>query len=130
MNRNYRKIVIDILKIIISLLAVWFVLSKIDTAQLGSVIAGIRWPWLILAALFFILSKLVSALRLNIFFRDINVLITEKSNIRLYLLGMFYNLFLPGGIGGDGYKIWLLRKEGSQSVRKLTAAIIFDRING
>lgn len=130
MNRKYRKILTDILKIIISLLAVWFVLSKIDTTQLGEVVTGVKWYWLLTAAIFFILSKLISALRLNIFFRDIGVMITEKSNIKLYLLGMFYNLFLPGGIGGDGYKIWLLKKKGSQSVRKLTAAIIFDRING
>jgi glycosyltransferase 2 family protein len=37
--------------------------------------------------------------------------IPEKHIIQLYLLGIYYNLFLPGGIGGDGYKIYLLKQK-------------------
>ncbi|MDO8993007.1 MAG: lysylphosphatidylglycerol synthase transmembrane domain-containing protein, partial [Daejeonella sp.] len=46
------------------------------------------------------------------------------------LLGMFYNLFLPGGIGGDGYKIFLLRKKFEIKGRRLFQAIFFDRLSG
>ena len=43
---------------------------------------------------------------------------------------MFYNLFLPGGIGGDGYKIFLLRKKFKIKGRRLFQAIFFDRLTG
>lgn len=43
---------------------------------------------------------------------------------------MFYNLFLPGGIGGDGYKIFYLRKRMEVKGRKLFQAIFFDRLSG
>jgi uncharacterized membrane protein YbhN (UPF0104 family) len=43
---------------------------------------------------------------------------------------MFYNLFLPGGIGGDGYKIFLLRKKFEIKGRRLLQAIFFDRLSG
>jgi uncharacterized membrane protein YbhN (UPF0104 family) len=43
---------------------------------------------------------------------------------------MFYNLFLPGGISGDGYKIWLLKRTGSHSIKQITVAVLLDRING
>lgn len=55
---------------------------------------------------------------------------SEGENIRLYLLGMFYNLFLPGGIGGDAYKVWLLHRLRYATVKPLAEAVLLDRING
>jgi hypothetical protein len=83
-----------------------------------------------MATLMFILSKIFSSYRLNVFFRNIGSGLTEKSNLRLYLLGMYYNLFLPGGIGGDGYKIYLLNKNFGVKAKKLFWAVLLDRVNG
>jgi uncharacterized membrane protein YbhN (UPF0104 family) len=43
---------------------------------------------------------------------------------------MFYNLFLPSGIGGDGYKIYLLNKSHNAKVSKLITATLLDRLSG
>jgi len=43
---------------------------------------------------------------------------------------MFYNLFLPGGIGGDGYKIYLLKKSHNAKVSRLITATLLDRLSG
>jgi uncharacterized membrane protein YbhN (UPF0104 family) len=43
---------------------------------------------------------------------------------------MFYNLFLPGGIGGDGYKVYTLQKNFKIPVKSLIGAILLDRISG
>jgi uncharacterized membrane protein YbhN (UPF0104 family) len=43
---------------------------------------------------------------------------------------MYYNLFLPGGIGGDGYKIYLLNKKYQIKAKKLFWAVFLDRVNG
>jgi uncharacterized membrane protein YbhN (UPF0104 family) len=43
---------------------------------------------------------------------------------------MFYNLFLPGGIGGDAYKVILLNRRQNHPAKKLTAAVLLDRISG
>jgi len=53
-----------------------------------------------------------------------------RFNFRLYLLGIFYNLLLPGGIGGDGYKIYLLHKTYKFPAKKVFWAIAFDRLSG
>jgi uncharacterized membrane protein YbhN (UPF0104 family) len=78
----------------------------------------------------FAASKLVSAIRLNIYFSNIELKLSQISNVKLYWLGMFYNLFLPGGIGGDAYKVVVLKRKYSQSARSLTAAVLLDRISG
>jgi glycosyltransferase 2 family protein len=110
--------------------ALYFVIRKIDVTQVIGLYSQSNVLFIIIALIFFALSKLISAYRLNIYFRSIEVSISEKTNIQLYLLGMFYNLFLPGGIGGDGYKVYLLQKQYNTGTKKLIGAVLSDRISG
>ena len=89
-----------------------------------------NWLWLSLAVILLMLSKLFSAFRLNIYFRNIHIHLTEWRNIKLYWLGMFYNLFLPGSISGDAYKVVLLKKKYDSSYKKTSAAVLLDRFSG
>ena len=47
----------------------------------------------------------------------------------LFLIGMFYNQFLPGGTGGDIIKSYLLLKETDRKAGALLA-VVFDRLIG
>jgi len=118
------------LKIGLSVAALWYVFTKIDIREVLHIFGNVHYGWLVAATLLFIVSKVFSAFRLNVFFRGIGSGLSEHSNLRLYLLGMYYNLFLPGGIGGDGYKIYLLNKLNKVKVKKLFWAVLLDRING
>ncbi|RAI95266.1 lysylphosphatidylglycerol synthase transmembrane domain-containing protein [Algoriphagus yeomjeoni] len=118
------------LKLLLTGLALFLVFRKIDTDQLWQITKTINWFWLIPAILTFVLSKLFTAFRLNLYFKNIGLHISEKLNIKLYLVGMFYNLFLPGGIGGDGYKVYLLNKHFQTPVKSLVQASLLDRLGG
>lgn len=127
MTKNILK---TALKLILTGLALFLVFRKIDTTQLWFLTQSIHWIWLFPAVLMFVLSKVLTALRLNLFFRNIGLSISEKLNFELYLVGMFYNLFLPGGIGGDGYKVYLLHKHYKTSVKSLLQSALLDRLGG
>jgi uncharacterized membrane protein YbhN (UPF0104 family) len=114
----------------ITLLALWYVFSRVDLQSVLQVMGRADLRWLLPALLLFILSKIVAALRLNICFRATGLSLSEGYNLKLYLLGMFYNLFLPGGIGGDGYKIWLLNKKEEVSAGNIFRAVLADRLSG
>jgi len=118
------------LKILITVLCLWYVSRKINWLLTWQLLEKSNKWWLIIAAVLFTFSKIVSSYRLNIYFRNIDVNLSEPSNLKLYWLGMFYNLFLPGGIGGDAYKVILLNRQQKQSAKKLTAAVLLDRISG
>jgi len=75
-------------------------------------------------------SIVIASSRLNGFFKGVGLILSERYNFRLYLLGLFYNLFLPGGVGGDGYKIYFLRRKFTIKGRKLLSAVFFDRLSG
>lgn len=130
MKIRLSKPVTTILKIALSLGALIFVFSKINFGDVISIYSRSNIWLLLVAVILFAVSKAVAAFRLNVFFRQTGVQISERYNLRLYLLGMFYNLFLPGGIGGDGYKIYHLHKKSGIKARKIFWAVLFDRVNG
>lgn len=111
-------------------MALYFVIRKINVADIASLYSSANVGFLFLALSAFVLSKLISAFRLNLYFRAIELNLKENTNIELYMLGMFYNLFLPGGIGGDGYKIYLLQKNYQTGTKKIFGAVLTDRISG
>jgi len=119
-----------VLKILISLAALVYVFSKIEIKQVLQIAAGSNFFLLFIALTLFVVSKTIAALRLNHFLRATGIIISELYNLRLYLLGMFYNLFLPGGIGGDGYKIYLLNRMQNVKAGKIFWAVLIDRLSG
>ena len=119
-----------LLKIAVTAACLWYVFCKIDFAKAGTALQNSNWFYLFFALLAFIISKLFSSIRLNIYFRNIRIHLPEWQNIKLYWLGMFYNLFLPGSISGDAYKVILLAKKYNVPYRKTTTAVLLDRFSG
>src|SRR3982750_1599808 len=125
-----RRIIKLLFKIGITILCFWYISTKIDFTKAFDAFKKANWFFLVAALIFFILSKLLSAFRLNIYFRNIRLSIPELTNIKLYWLGMFYNLFLPGAISGDAYKVILLNRRYKTSYKKTSAAVLLDRFSG
>ncbi len=118
------------LKLLISLALLWFIIQQIDIKRVIATLASINIFYFIVGFLLYNLSKFISAIRLNYYFKEIGIDLPFWHNLRLYYLGMFYNLFLPGGIGGDGYKAYLLKKHYKKKLGPILKALLFDRISG
>lgn len=119
-----------VVQIVFTVGALAIVLTKTNLDQLWSIISSANPAYLLGAILFFNLSKLINAFRLNRYFTAIDLHLSGWYNLKLYYLGMFYNLFLPGGIGGDGYKIYVLKKHHGLKVVNIFSAVFWDRISG
>lgn len=123
------------LQVAVSVGLVALVLRQIDMTLASDLLRHVRqtaWaaPLASVALLLFNASKVVSALRLNTYQEHRAIYIHQKENLRLYYAGMFLNLFLPGGIGGDGYKILVLRRRTAVPVMTLLQTTLADRANG
>jgi len=118
------------IKIILSLALLWFVLGQIDPDRLLGLLHRYDPWWLIIAFVLYNLSKIIASFRLNYYFKDLGLRLSQWQALRLYYVGMFYNLFLPGGVGGDGYKIYLLQKYHNPGYKPLVAATLLDRLSG
>lgn len=117
-------------KIVLSAAILWYISSKIDVTEIGRAIARTNKWWVLLALLIYSISQVAASFRLNTLFRLIPVNISQISNLKLYWLGLFYNLFLPGGVGGDGFKVYLLNHYLKVPVKRSLGAIFADRLSG
>ncbi|MDX1314550.1 MAG: lysylphosphatidylglycerol synthase transmembrane domain-containing protein [Eudoraea sp.] len=125
-----KKVITTALKLLASAVLLYFVFSKIQLQDVLRTIRETNPLFLFLALLAFVASKFMAAFRLNAYLHQLEVLLTHISNLKLYLLGMFYNLFLPGGIGGDAYKGYVLKKEYGIKTRRVVAIMVLDRLSG
>jgi len=119
-----------LLKIAVTIFCFWYISTKINFTDAKNAFLQSDWFFLFLAVLLLMLSKLFSAFRLNIYFSNISLRLPQWTNIKLYWLGMFYNLFLPGAISGDAYKVILLNRKYKASVKKTSSAVLLDRFSG
>ena len=119
-----------ILKLAVAAAALTWVFTRIESREVLKILREAEYSYLAGALVLFILSKLIAALRLNVFFRNHDISISEKENMKLYWLGMFYNIFLPGGVSGDAYKIYLLKKRLGKNLKELFGAVFVDRLTG
>jgi len=127
---NPKKIASFLLKLSITGGAIAYVAAQIDINQLTSTFLSANLLWLLGAFIAFNLSKILSSVRLSLYYQTLNVSLNQREHLLLYYIGMFYNLFLPGGISGDGYKIYLLNKKFHSGFKPLTAATLLDRLSG
>lgn len=125
-----RKKLITIAKIAISAILIYFIFTKVDFKEVLDIVRKTNPFYLVLAILFFVTSKVLASIRLNLYFHELGIKLTQKSNLKLYLLGMFYNLFLPGGIGGDAYKGYLIKKKFEADTKKVISVLVLDRLSG
>ncbi len=127
---KYHKHAITALKILISAALIYFIFTKLDIEEVTTILKKTKPLYILLGALFLIMSKVFASYRLNLYFHELGVRLTQKSNLKLYWLGMFYNLFLPGGIGGDAYKGYIIKKKFPVQTNSVISALILDRLSG
>jgi len=126
---NPRKKLITALKIIFSVALIYFIFTKIDSNKVLTIIKTAKPLYIVFAIVLFTSSKVLAAFRINLYFHELKVLLTHKSNLKLSLLGMFYNLF-PGGVGGDAYKGYLIKKNFKAKTKRVAAVLILDKLSG
>ena len=124
------KVLKLLLKIAVTIVCFWYISRKIDFTRAKDAVMQADWWWLFLSVVAFAFSKFLASFRLNIYFKNIGINLSQNQNLKLYWLGMFYNLFLPGAISGDAYKVVLLTRKYDVSYKKITAAVLLDRFSG
>ncbi len=117
-------------KLLFSLALLYFIIQQIDLKRVFDTLKSVNLFYFTFAFVLYNLSKIISAIRLNYYFKEIDIDLPLWQNLRLYYVGMFYNLFLPGGIGGDGYKAYILKRHYNKKITPILKALLFDRISG
>src|SRR5881275_939670 len=99
-------------------------------AQMVEAIRNAQYHWVFLGILAYVVVEVAAAFRWHVLLKVQKIRLNLPRLSGLFLIGMFYNQFLPGGTGGDIIKSYLLLKETPEHKAGALLAVVFDRLIG
>lgn len=124
-----RQILVFAAKLVVTVVLVGFVLSRLSLSEITAAMSRPRWGWLIAALGVYGLSAIGGAQQWAWLLRAGGIKADPREIRRLYLIGLFFNNFLPANIGGDAYKIIDLGRREQRSLGVFCATLM-DRLIG
>jgi uncharacterized membrane protein YbhN (UPF0104 family) len=126
LSPKLKKAAFIFLKLLVSGSLMYFLLSKAGVHEVISLLKNINPYAFAFAVVAFLFIQFIASIRWGL-------LLPEKFSLRrlypLYLLGAFFNIFLPGLVGGDAVKIYYLYKETGKGTQALSS-VFMDRYVG
>ncbi|NDF12975.1 MAG: UPF0104 family protein [Proteobacteria bacterium] len=129
-KRRLKRLLLLILKILFTFGALYLVFTKADTTKLKGYFITADWRYMLVAFLALNAGQFVSAMRLRFYLASINVHFSRVGATMLYYAGMFFNLVLPGGIGGDGYITYVLKRRYHVGIGTGVRILLSSRASG
>jgi uncharacterized protein (TIRG00374 family) len=118
-----------LLRLLVGAGVIAFLLARTNLGALADTVRRVEPGYLVAAFTAIVAGVVVSAVRWQAFLRVLGVDKPLSSLTRLYFVGMFFNAFLPTGVGGDAYKALRLRRDAGSLARSLSSTIL-DRLAG
>jgi glycosyltransferase 2 family protein len=121
---------IKYIKFLFSICLVIYLWNFIDISQLINLHLSVYYFFLISSLITF-LSLFLMSIRFNLMLREFSSLwIDTLSVFKFYMIGTFFNIFMPGAIGGDLIRIQQINKMHDISLKKLSIITISERLAG
>jgi uncharacterized protein (TIRG00374 family) len=125
-----KRVVLAIFQVAVTFaILVWVFHDPAKRAQMATALRMADYRWIGAAVCAYVLVEVAAAFRWHVLLKVQGVTLRFSRVAALFLIGMFYNQFLPGGTGGDIIKSYLLLKETDRTAGALLA-VIFDRLIG
>lgn len=136
-NPKQKSFLVFCLKLVVTLVPAYFVYRNIvgdpewDIGDLYRLFSWNSVTPLVLALVCLAVSNFTACLQWKLLLERQGVRLTYGHLLKLYYVGLFFNNFMPGNVGGDVKKIYDIRMQGGQdSVGAGLTATFFDRLYG
>jgi hypothetical protein len=130
MKERSRKIWSNVLRILLSLGTLALLLATIGWQEILQVMAQADWPPLALAGGLFFLGIVVRTFRWRALLAGLGFQPPFRRLLRLYLVGGFFNVFLPTGFGGDVVRVLELAGDADADRTAAAGTVFVDRLTG
>ena len=129
MEERPKKLFATFLRIAVSISLLVWLFSKTDTTAVFKSFGQLSLPtWSMAIALFLLLCTLAAS-RWYLLARVLGLPGQWLNYLTYYLVGIFFNLFLPTNVGGDVYKILLVSK-GKKGILSGASSVLGERLVG
>src|SRR5437773_9036569 len=126
-----KKILVTFFQLAVTIAVLYWVYHDPNRrAQMGEALRHAHYSWVVLGILAYIIVEIAAAFRWHVLLKVQGIHLSFWRLSGLFLIGMFYNQFLPGGTGGDIIKSYYLLKETPDKKAGAVLAVVFDRLIG
>ncbi|MDH3445403.1 MAG: flippase-like domain-containing protein, partial [Deltaproteobacteria bacterium] len=135
--KKAKPVIFLLLKLLVSGGLIVYFLARIHIERSIDALVSANLVFIAMAVIVYLLSQAVSAVRWTVLVRPLGIKTPFKELAGYYLIGMFFNLFAPGTVGGDVSRVYYLvrdqhRDDQSRSAPTVSAAmsVLMDRAIG
>jgi len=111
-------------------LLVWIFRDPVKNAEMAEAVSRAKWGWLLPGLASVGLACLLQTQRWFLLLRVQGVGMSWLRTLKIYMVGMFFNLFLLGSTGGDVVKIYYAMQEAKTRKEAALLSVLVDRIMG
>lgn len=127
-NNTTRTRLITAAKIAVTIIGLYLALQSLNLSLILETISRVEWGWMAAGAVLISFSLIVRAYRWHLLLAGLGSSVRFKRLVELYMVGSFFNAFLPSGFGGDVVRA----AEAAQDVDadKAVGTVLVDRLTG
>jgi glycosyltransferase 2 family protein len=109
--KKFKPAVILLIKLLVSGGLIAYILMRIHIERSFHTLVSAKLSLIVLALVVYLLAQALSAVRWTVLVRPLGIKTPFKDLVSYYLIGMFFNLFAPGTVGGDVSRVYYLVKD-------------------
>jgi glycosyltransferase 2 family protein len=135
--KKAKPAIILLLKLLVSGGLLAYILTRVHIERFLYTLAAADLAMIVWAAVIYLFSQAISTIRWTVLARPMGIKAPFKSLASYYVIGMFFNLFAPGTVGGDVSRVYYLireqdRDDPGRTVPTVRAAmsVLMDRAIG
>src|SRR5437016_987129 len=126
-----KKILVTLFQLSVTIaLLYWVYHDPTKRAQMAEALRNAHFSWVAFGIVAYVVVEIAAAFRWHVLLKVQGIHLSFWRLSGLFLIGMFYNQFLPGGTGGDIIKSYYLLKETPDKKAGALLAVVFDRLIG
>jgi uncharacterized protein (TIRG00374 family) len=126
-----KKTILAILQIAVTSAVLYWVFHDPEKrAKMADALRIADYRWVVGGLLAYFLVEIAATARWHVLMKVQGITLSIPRISGLFMIGVFFNQFLPGGTGGDIVKSYLLVKETPGKITGALLAVMFDRIIG
>ncbi len=126
-----KRIGFTLFQLLVTAAGIWYVFHDPEKrAQIGKALQAADWRWLAASWLVYGSVEAIATVRWQMLLRVQGIVIGWFRAGVLVMVGLFFNLFLPGLIGGDAIRLYLLFQKVPGRKTRGTLSVAMDRMLG
>ncbi len=136
--KKFKPVLVLLLKVLVSAGLLIYFFTRIHIERFVETFATANFSYVVFILLVYLASQFVGVIRWMILARPLGFKTPLKVLVNYYLIGMFFNLFAPGTVGGDVSRIYYLARDGEPGIDKqwggvtmhAAVSVFIDRVIG